>query len=239
MTQFTLEPYHELIQTAFDDFWGVRERQRGVRRNPTDLSNRGAVTGGKQLDGFLELLRQVSLDMGIPDKCIYLKANHLPGYFRPTKNWDFLIISPAGRLVALAELKSQVGSFGNNFNNRTEEALGSSVDFWTAFRENVYSGHLPPWAGYLFIVEKRDKSTTAVKLAQPFFSVMPEFIGSSYIDRYQLFCQRLMLERHYSATSLLWTSRPDEYGDVSAELSLQTFLFSLMGHLQSRNHEFS
>ena len=43
-----------------------------------------------------------------------------------------------GRLLAVIELKSQVGpSFGNNFNNRTEEAIGSAVDFWTAYRAAV------------------------------------------------------------------------------------------------------
>ena len=53
----------------------------------------------------------------------------LPGYFRPTKLWDLLVINQ-GRLVAALELKSQIGpSFGNNFNNRTEEALGTAIDF--------------------------------------------------------------------------------------------------------------
>jgi hypothetical protein len=50
----------------------------------------------------------------------------LPGYFRPTKLWDVLVIHDK-RLLAAIELKSQVGpSFGNNFNNRTEEATSWS-----------------------------------------------------------------------------------------------------------------
>lgn len=144
MPPLSLDTYKNLIIDAFASFWLTREKQFSTLKNSADTSNRGAVTGGKQLDGFLLLLKQVAIDLGIPEHCIYLKANHLPGYFRPTKNWDFLIISPRGQLIALAELKSQVGSFGNNFNNRTEEALGSSVDFWTAFRENVFPGHTPP-----------------------------------------------------------------------------------------------
>lgn len=239
MQPFSIEPYRSLIQTAIEEFWGVRERQKTALKDPADQSNRGAVTGGKQLDGFLLLLRQVALDMGVPESCIYLKANHLPGYFRPTKNWDFIVISPAGRLLVLAELKSQVGSFGNNFNNRTEEALGSALDFWTAFRENVYPSHQPPWAGYLFIVEHSKGSTTPVKVAQPFFPVMPEFVNTSYIERYTLFCRRLMSERHYSASALVWTAGSEAFGDVTPELSLQTLLFSLMGYLQGVRHEFS
>jgi hypothetical protein len=52
----------------------------------------------------------------------------LPGFFRPTKEWDLLAIHD-GKLLAVIEAKSQVGpSFGNNFNNRTEEAMGSALD---------------------------------------------------------------------------------------------------------------
>jgi type II restriction enzyme len=62
----------------------------------------------------------------------------LPGFFRPTKLWDLLVIHQ-GKLIAAIELKSQVGpSFGKNFNNRTEEAIGSAYDFQTAFREGAF-----------------------------------------------------------------------------------------------------
>ena len=51
----------------------------------------------------------------------------LPGYFRPTKVWDILIVHKQ-ELVAAIQLKSHVGpSFGNNFNNRTEEAIGAAL----------------------------------------------------------------------------------------------------------------
>ena len=64
-------------------------------------------------------------------------ASQLPGYFRPHKSWDLVAISN-GRLIAAIELKSQVGSIGNNFNNRTEEVLGSGVDLHTAIEESVH-----------------------------------------------------------------------------------------------------
>lgn len=48
-------------------------------------------------------------------------------YFRPNKKWDLLVVDN-NELVIAIEFKSQVGpSFGNNFNNRTEEAMGSAV----------------------------------------------------------------------------------------------------------------
>jgi hypothetical protein len=91
------------------------------------------VTGGAQMDGFIALLTRLAVEAGADRSHIFHKDSlELPGYFRPNKKWDFLIVVE-GRLVAGLEAKSQVGpSFGNNFNNRTEEAMGSALDLWTA-----------------------------------------------------------------------------------------------------------
>jgi len=71
----------------------------------------------------------------------------LPGFFRPTKRWDILVIHKEA-LIAAIELKSQAGpSFGNNFNNRVEEAIGTANDFWTAFRDGAFGDRTPPFAG--------------------------------------------------------------------------------------------
>ena len=71
----------------------------------------------------------------------------LPGYFRPTKLWDMIVMRKE-RLVATVELKSHVGpSFGNNFNNRTEEAIGTAHDFWTAYREGAFGKTPKPFVG--------------------------------------------------------------------------------------------
>ena len=61
----------------------------------------------------------------------------LPGFFRPTKEGDLIALHDK-RLLAIVEFKSQVGSFGNNFNNRVEEALGNATDLHTAYREGAF-----------------------------------------------------------------------------------------------------
>lgn len=58
-----------------------------------------------------------------------------------------------GNLLAVIEFKSQLGSYGNNFNNRAEEAIGSSVDFWMAFRENQFPNHRLQTQGGLYHIE--------------------------------------------------------------------------------------
>ena len=106
------------------------------------------------MDGFIELITGLIRDAGIPAASIHRdKKLELPGFFRPTKKWDFLVVVD-GTLLAAMEAKSQVGpSFGNNFNNRTEEAIGSAVDVWTAFREGAFGDSPRPWLGYVFLLE--------------------------------------------------------------------------------------
>jgi hypothetical protein len=233
MKDISIEGYKNELTNAVQHFWDTRNSQLSGRTK-AGQGNRSAVTGGKQLDGFINLLVKVAKDIGVPDNCIYVKANHLPGFFRPTKDWDFVIISPSNQLIAVVEFKSQVGSFGNNFNNRTEEALGSSVDLWTAFRENGFPQNQPPWVGYMLLIEKTKQSTTAVKTKEPYFEVRPEFRDTSYLDRYAVLCQKLMLERHYSATSLIWTNPEMEFGSLDKDISIETFLRSFMGFLQGK-----
>ena len=175
----------------------------------------------------------------MPENCIYTKGNVLPGFFRPSKDWDLLIITPKNQLVAVVELKSQVGSFGNNFNNRTEEALGSAIDLWTAFREQGFPQTQQPWLGYAIIVQKSTKSTSEVRLLEPHFKARSEFQKTSYLDRYVLFCKKLMRERHYTSTALLSTTENMDFEYPDNEISFDTFLLSFMGFIQGKLKEFS
>jgi hypothetical protein len=94
-----------------------------------------------------------------------------------------------GKLLVVLEAKSQVGpSFGNNFNNRTEEAMGSAVDIWTAFREKAYLDSPQPFLGYFFMLEDCEASNRPVSVQEPHFKVFPEFKKASYMKRYELFC---------------------------------------------------
>jgi hypothetical protein len=235
-----IKQYNNLIKSAVQHFWETRDKQKLEQdeKSVKDTGNRSSVTGGKQLDGFLTLLLKVATDIGIPKQCIYMKGNQLPGYFRPTKDWDMLIISPSKKLIAVIELKSQVGSFGNNFNNRTEEALGSAIDLWTAFRENGFPNQSAPWLGYLMIVEKSAKSISPIRISEPYFKVFKEFQNTSYIDRYKLFCQKLMRERHYSQCCLIWSTNDYQFGNVESSISIEAFLHSFIGQLSGQLHEF-
>jgi hypothetical protein len=190
-----IENLDENIANAIKHYWKTRQTQRKKQQKSgnIDIGRRGAVTGGTQLNGFINLFTQIILQAGIPPNLIFNnKALELPGFFRPTKKWDLLVVKDEQLLVAI-EAKSQVGpSFGNNFNNRTEEAMGSALDLWTAFREGAFKNSNPPFLGYFFMLEDCEASSRQVKVKEPHFNVFPEFIDTSYMKRYELFCRKLV-----------------------------------------------
>jgi hypothetical protein len=223
------------VHEAVRFYWQTRANQlkKQARSGAKDQGFRSAVTGGAQMDGFIELLTQLVIEAGIDRKNVfYNESLELPGYFRPTKKWDFLVVVK-GQLIAALEAKSQVGpSFGNNFNNRTEEAMGSALDLWTAFREKAFGTQVRPWLGYIFLLDDCAKSRSAVGVKEPHFKVFEDFRNSSYAKRYEIFCRRLVLERHYdSATFIL--SEPEaglqgNYIEPAADLTFQRFAQSLV-----------
>jgi hypothetical protein len=155
----------------------------------------------------------------------------LPAYFRSSKDWD-LIAKVGNDLVAVVEVKSHVGSFGNNFNNRVEEALGNATDFWTAYRESSFAPSARPWLGYLMILEDAPRSTKPCRpMKLPHYPMRPEFVGASYARRYEIFCERLVRERLYDAACFIMSSAEGGvrglYSEPNQELSLRNFAVSL------------
>ena len=227
----------ERIEKAVEFFWETRDKQI-TKQNATELhdaGNRGAVTGGKQLDGFVYLVRSILLENGVAENQIFVdKYLELPGFYRPNKKWDLLVVNNK-RLLAAIEFKSQVGpSFGNNFNNRTEEAMGSALDIWTAYREGVFGTQRAPWIGYFMVLEDCIKSTMPVKVRSPHFDVLKEFVDASYKKRYEVFCRKLLLERQYSATCFLTTSKNQNkytFACPDRNLSYQEFISSLLSEI--------
>ena len=200
--------YQTRLADAVRQFWQTRARQDAYQDLPTgvrDAGNRTAVTGGKHLDGFLHLVQDVLMESGLSQVAVHTRKRDvvLPGFFRPTKEWDLIAVHNE-RLLAIVEFKSQVGSFGNNFNNRVEEAIGNATDVHTAYREGAFKPSPAPWLGYLMLLEEAPGSMKPVKVNEPHFPVLRAWRGTpSYARRYELFCQRLVRERLYDAACFL------------------------------------
>lgn len=234
-----LSGYEQRTSEAVRQFWNRREtaRERQQATGRADRGERAGVTAGMNLDGFCVLIAELVRANGLADTCLHRRGHllTLPGYFRPTKKWDLLIVA-GNALVAAIELKSQVGpSFGNNFNNRTEEALGTAHDFWTAYREGAFGAGLRPFTGWLMLVEDAPASRRPVRDVSPHFPVLPEFAGASYLRRYELLCERLVREQLYTAAAVIASPRRDGGEGLWTELSpatgLRTFFSALAGHV--------
>lgn len=216
--------FEQNLALAVRTFWATR---RGSASS-SQAGKRGAVIGGKNMDGFVHLVRGVVEHCGLPADTVHTRKRDvvLPGYFRPSKQWDALVIHKR-RLLAVWEFKSQVGSFGNNFNNRSEEAIGSAADLWVASRNGAFgdgprpmyvserddglsllnpayhADPRPPFLGWLMLLEDCEGSSSPVRVKEPHYQVFPEFKGASYAERYRLLCERLMARRLYSGAALL------------------------------------
>ncbi|MBN2441165.1 MAG: hypothetical protein JXJ04_07455 [Spirochaetales bacterium] len=231
-----IDAFNKMTPDALRHFWQYREiaAKNQESKGMSDQGNRSRVTAGKNLDGFIQMIKQLIVDNGISDVSIYSQGKSnlvIPGFFRPVKNWDLLVIVK-NQLLAAIEFKSQVGpSFGNNFNNRVEEAIGNATDLNTAFREGAFGESQKPFVGYFFILEECEKSLSPVRFTSPHFQTFPEFSETSYAVRYDIFCRKLVQERLYDSACLLLTNKSNykngNYRSLSELTSPKSFILSL------------
>ena len=202
---------------------------RSLAKTATAKPSRGASTSTV----FRELVADLLTESGLKHATVYWrKRTELPGWYRAEKNWDLLIVAD-GRLVAIVEFKSQVGSFGNNTNNRFEEAIGNATDLWAAYSEGAFQPSERPWLGYFMLLEDTPKSNKPVSVKEPHYKVFGEYKAASYATRYELFLTKLVRSRLYDATCLLLSPATGgltgEYREPTVELSFRNFAAALLG----------
>lgn len=237
------------LQRAVQSYWDARtmNKEKQVQSGKIDAGTRGEVTGGKQMGALEVLVADILCDAGLKRLDVRTRTSlELPGYFRATKKWDLIVVAE-GQLVLAMEFKSQAGkSIGNNVNSRSEEAVGSAKDIWTAFREGRLGNSPAPFLGYFFLLEDRDSVKKSVGNKEPHFSVDPAFRGEaqitgrgeerypgvSYGKRYELLCRRLVLERLYNSACFIMAtnSRTTQITQPAEDLTFQRLAAALRGH---------
>jgi Restriction endonuclease XhoI len=223
------------LREAIQYIWTGRLKQRAkqAEAGKIDAGRRGDVTGGGHMGALELLVKDLLVEFGIDPADIFTKQRlELPGYFRSTKKWDLLVVS-RGQLVMAIEFKSIGGSYGNNLNNRTEEALGNANDVWTAYREGRFGNAPRPLLGYLFLLRDESSVSRPVANKEPHFKVDPLFEAASYGKRAEILCRRLVLERLYDAACLLLSTNeePTCITEPSEDLSFRRFVAALRGHV--------
>ncbi|MFF2958040.1 PaeR7I family type II restriction endonuclease [Streptomyces sp. NPDC057963] len=201
------------FEDAIATYWGAKQLQReqSAIKAAVGAGTAGSVRGGKHFDAIAILLSKFFLEAGYPPESIRVTKKQgleLPGYYRPQKQWDLVVVHE-GALVAAFELKALGGpSFGNNYNNRVEEALGSAVDLRRAALAELYPKE-KPWLGYFFIMEDGSGSRRPVSIAEGALPADSIWHGTSYQDRFGIFCERLVAEQLYDAACYVTSSAED------------------------------
>ncbi|MGW7457773.1 PaeR7I family type II restriction endonuclease [Streptomyces sp. NPDC054797] len=201
------------FEDAVAAYWGAKQTQidQSAIKAAVGAGTAGSVRGGKHFDPIAALLAKFFLDAGYPPESIRItkpQGLELPGYYRPQKQWD-VVVAYENTLVAAFELKALGGpSFSNNYNNRVEEALGSAVDLRRAALANLYPGE-KPWLGYFFIMQDEEGSRRPVRTAKGALPVEEIWHGTSYQDRFGIFCERLMAEQLYDSVCYVTSSAAD------------------------------
>lgn len=202
----TTEEYQAAFEASCRLYWTTRNSQ-AITGGGEGLA--AAVRAGKHFGSLEDLVESVFVDCG------YRKHNFLrsvsatvPGYYRSTKTWD-LIVQDHGTLVAALELKGLGAlSVGNNFNNRTEEAIGNATDLRLLHSRKAAFSPVRPWCGFLLLLEDHKKTSYPVQQRASPWPLEPEFRGSSYKDRGAILSSRMMAEGMYDAVCYV-TSRAD------------------------------
>jgi len=162
---------------------------------------RDAVTGGKHLDGFADLLHEEIAATGRTGVTnLGNRQATVAGYYRVSKSWDLLVLEGGVPLLAV-EFKSMVGSEGKNLNNRIDEAIGIAEDA----RQAEAAGILPPGMlrAYIFIMGATSESTSPVGTGTAVGTVHPVFVNASYMQRAAILCARMRSSGLYQLTWMI------------------------------------
>lgn len=227
------------VSDAVQYYWETRSGQAKEQRESENSTRgrRAEVLGGQQMDSFAGLIEDILVEeAGIPrDSVKHDYHATLPGYFRHEKEWDTAVVHN-NELLAAIEYKSQASSFGNNLNNRAEEAIGSNTDLIQAYEEGLFAPSPQPWIGYLFLMADVDESREPKTLREPNFKADDEFQDASYIDRAEILLLRLVRQRLVNNGAFLLSDRErglsGEYWQPNEELKFGRFARSLVAHVE-------
>lgn len=140
----------DLFHKAIQHWWNSK---KSAVPKKVQGGTRDANLHGKTMDGFAVAIQDFLIGLNVKPEHIFAGGHLtttpsiLPSFFRPSKNWDLIVLANSrfhsakddkGEpvLYAALEFKSQDKSIGNNQNNRLEESIGNATDFWTTYQNS-------------------------------------------------------------------------------------------------------
>lgn len=233
-----IEDINTEVSDAVQWYWETLSGQAASQRESEDSTRgrRAEVLGGKQMDGFAGLVEDILVNSGVPRKSVHHDYYAtLPGYYRHEKEWDTAVVHD-DELLAVVEYKSQASSFGNNLNNRAEEAIGSFTDLLEAYEDGVFKPSPQPFIGYLMLMADNEESRNVPSVREVNFPVDDEFEDATYKDRMELLCLRMVRKRLVNDAVFMLSDEErgldGEYWEPNDELRFNRFANSLASHVK-------
>jgi hypothetical protein len=230
-----MAPTRDDLERAVAAYWQSKDKQLATAEaiNSTAEGSAKAVRAGTHFAPMVALISRFFTDAGYPEESIgvTIKGVTLPSHFRPTKRWDLVVVHKEV-LVAAVEMKGLGSSAGKNYNNRVEEALGSSIDLSRANREELI-GPEKPWMGYLYLMNDDEDSRRPRYPQEGPFPAEEYWRGRSYQERFAITGKRLLDEDFYDAVCFLVSSaaRPGPREPV-AQLDWQHFCAAIKARIE-------
>jgi hypothetical protein len=232
-----IEDLESELSDAVQYYWATRSGQGEAQRESEDSTRgrRAEVLGGTQMDSFAGLIEDIVVEAGVPRESVKHDYHAtLPGFYRHEKEWDTAVVHD-GELLAVVEYKSQASSFGNNLNNRAEEAIGNNTDIIEAYEEGVFAPSPQPFIGYLMLMADNEESRNVPQVREPNFEVDDEFRGATYVDRMELLCLRMVRKRLVNEAAFILSDEEQgmdgEYWQPNEELAFERFAQALASHV--------
>jgi hypothetical protein len=230
-----LPPFQDRLSKAVAHYWRTLEAQTHKQKAGTDRGRRSAVTGGKQMDGFCELVDWVLRENGLGEASIYLRSDReIPGFLRPTKEWDMLVVHEGRTLAAVEFTSYRVPPVASDTKAHIEETIGMADDVWTAFGEGAYNPpRKRPWLGWVMLFEDRTVARSPTPEVRPPVEASPDFSIGSYGRRYEQILHKFTHERLFDSAALI--ASPGKGGaqgvfmELAEDLSMKWLLASLAG----------
>lgn len=222
---------NEEVQAVVNAFWGKRDAL--VKKHLESGVQGGQARSGQHMKAIENYVRLLFVQAGLPEGSVLARSPNLPGFFRRAKSWD-VVVTYKGVLVAAIELKSQVGSIGNNFNNRVEEALGNAVDVSAVQKNNGSFGAVPPWLGFIMVLEETEETERALTARKTVFPQDEVFEDLSYSGSYQVALSRFVGEKLYDAAWFVTTKREGNNKFSYSEPLATATASTLAGLIQGR-----
>lgn len=220
-------------------------------RSVFEALNNTSSTSDVHLDGLMDAMIDDLVEGGINRSSIKKKPTRpnpndrqpdttVPGWFRPTKNWDIAIYH-GDELMGLIELKTLTKSVAKNVNNRIEESIGSPFDLSNAVLEGLL-GHLVrrPVMGYVMVIpcnqetEKIKHYNESDNRASRFL-VDEEYEGASIASIFAVSSRRLLQKGIYDAVWIVMQSDGGEVTEPDDQLTYSRFIKTFIAENMIRN----